>query len=380
MNPLSIDQIDRELASRTAEAADISAALVALDNHQGLAHVRRYPPTGVTARRWAPVERSLGQMWDDFGRLTAMLESAQALRARGPKLDAAGLAELTRLLSNHPAGVTSERKPLARRVIAAAGPPADDGFVATADRIRSEYPAVAEFLDAVDEIDSLIAKGLAPAQKRLDDAGAAGSREIAGLLTASATDPLSFTAQDIEERIRAIAGELERREDELAELAAIKGNWPEALSATNALLDTLRDKTRQAADTRTHAEQAVLTAPLPEPPDVEAALRADVNSIATADAAALRSVRRRIEAALQTVRDNEELAQGLLDRRTELKGRLTAYQAKAARIGLGEDRDLLTCNRIAAGLLSRRPCDLRAVTRAITDYQQMIAEKREGPR
>jgi hypothetical protein len=37
----------------------------------------------------------------------------------------------------------------------------------------------------------------------------------------------------------------------------------------------------------------------------------------------------------------------------------------------------LASNRIATGLLSRRPSDLRAVTRAITDYQQLIVEKRE---
>jgi hypothetical protein len=37
----------------------------------------------------------------------------------------------------------------------------------------------------------------------------------------------------------------------------------------------------------------------------------------------------------------------------------------------------LASSRIAAGLLSRRPCDLRAVTRAITDYQQLLVKKRE---
>jgi len=124
----------------------------------------------------------------------------------------------------------------------------------------------------------------------------------------------------------------------------------------------------------------VLTAPLPTPADTEAALRADLRSLASADAAALRSLRHRIEAARNAVRDSEALAQGLIDRRGELKGRLTAYQAKAARLGLGEDRDLLACSRIAAGLLSRRPCDLRAVTRAITDYRQLIAEKQGDPR
>jgi hypothetical protein len=73
--------------------------------------------------------------------------------------------------------------------------------------------------------------------------------------------------------------------------------------------------------------------------------------------------------------EDEELAQGLLDRRSELSGRLTAYQAKAARLGLGEDPDMLASGRIAAGLLARQPCDLRTVTRAITDFQQLIVQK-----
>jgi hypothetical protein len=111
--------------------------------------------------------------------------------------------------------------------------------------------------------------------------------------------------------------------------------------------------------------------------DAEPDLRAELRSIATPDPSALLSLQRRIEAALRVALEDEELAQGLLDRRSELKGRLTIYEAKAARLGLGEDPDLLASSRIAAGLLSRQPCDLRAVTRAITDYQQLLVKKRE---
>jgi hypothetical protein len=113
--------------------------------------------------------------------------------------------------------------------------------------------------------------------------------------------------------------------------------------------------------------------------DAEPDLRAELRSLTTPDPAALLSLRRRIEAALRVAREDEELAQGLLDRRSELKGRLTVYQAKAARLGLGEHPDLLASGRIASGLLSRRPCDLRAVTRAITDYQQLLVKKQENP-
>ena len=79
---LTTDEIDRELASRAKEVASMSATLVEMDSHAGLVHVRRYPPTGVTAQRWAVIENSLSQLWDDLGRMTSILESAQTLRAR----------------------------------------------------------------------------------------------------------------------------------------------------------------------------------------------------------------------------------------------------------------------------------------------------------
>jgi hypothetical protein len=92
----------------------------------------------------------------------------------------------------------------------------------------------------------------------------------------------------------------------------------------------------------------------------------------------LRALQGRIAEAQRVLDEDERLAQGLLDRRAELAGRLEVYQTKAARLGLGEDRDLLASSRIAAGLLSRRPCDLREVTRAISDFQQILAQKREA--
>jgi hypothetical protein len=186
-----------------------------------------------------------------------------------------------------------------------------------------------------------------------------------------------LTEGDVDKRVTAITDAIERQSRELADLAALQANWPGALAKAALELDTLRDITQHAAQVRAHAEQAVLAGPIPVHADPEPAMRAELRSIATPDPAALLSLRRRIAAALQTAREHEELAQGLLDRRIELKGRLTAYEAKAARLGLGEDPDLLASSRIAAGLLSRRPCDLRAVTRAIADYQQLLVKKRE---
>jgi hypothetical protein len=374
---LTTDEIDHELASRAKEVASMSATLVEVDSHAGLAHVRRYPLTGVTAQRWTVIEKSLAQLWDDLGRMTSILESAQTLRERRSKPDDDDRAELTRLLRERPLEVSRQLIPLAQRQISDPNEAIECvGLADTAERMRSAYPAVIEFLDAVDGINSLIAERLAPSQQRLDEAGAAGPKELAELLAVSATDPLSLTERDIDKRVTAIADRVERQSRELTDLAALQANWPDALAKTALELDTLRDVTHRAAQVRAHAEQAVLAGPIPLHTDVEPTLRAELESITTPDPAALLSLQRRIEAALRAEREHEELAQGLLDRRSELKGRLTAYEAKAARLGLGEDPDLLASSRIAAGLLSRRPSDLRAVTRAITDYQQLLVEKR----
>ncbi|WP_293237293.1 hypothetical protein [Mycolicibacterium sp.] len=378
---LTTEEIDRELLSRTQEVDAASATLLELDNHPGLQHVRRYPPTGATERRWTDVQRSLDDLWQDVARMRSILDSAKAVRARRSRLDEDDRVELTRWLRERPLEVSRERIPLAQRVIT--GPGESVGYVGLADLsegMRRAYPAVAEFLDDVDRINSLIVDRLAPLQQRLDDAGASFPAEVAELLAASATDPLSLSSQDVEERIRIIAGEVERRSAELAELAALRANWTAALAETATRLDALRAGVDRVAEIRARAERDVVSAPLPVHEDAEPGLRARFDAIVTPDPSALRSLRQRIEVALRIVADDEELAQGLLDRRMELKGRLTAYQAKAARLDLGEDRDLLACSRIASGLLHRQPCDLRAVTRAVADYQQLLVEKQGSAR
>ena len=357
MGESSTDEIDRELASRTKEVAAISATLIELEGHPGLEHVRCYPPTGVTAQRWTVIEKSLAQLWDNLGRMTSILESAQMLRARRSKPDDDDRVELVRLLRERPLEVSRERIPLAQRQITGPSEAVEYvGLADTAERMRSAYPAVIEFLDAVDGINSLIAERLAPSQQRIEEAGVAGPREIAELPAVSATEALSLAKRDVEKLIVAIADSVERKSREFADLAALQANWPDALANTAFELDTLRDVTQHAAQVRVQAEQVVLAGPIPVHTDSEPALRAELRSITTPDPAALLSLQRRIEAAVLVAREDAELAQGLIDRRSELKGRLTAYQAKAARLGLGEDSDLLASSRIAAGLL----CDGRA--------------------
>jgi hypothetical protein len=378
---LSTEEIDRELDSRSREVAAMSSTMVELDNHPGLAHVRRYPPTGLTGQRWAVIGTVLTQLWEDLGRMSTILDSARAARARGARLDEDERAEITRLLRERHHEVARQPIPLSQREIA--GPAENVEFVGladTADRMRATYRGVVEFLDAVDAVDAAVAKGVAPWQQRLEDAGTSAPPEMAALLLTSAHDPLSLSQNDIHNSVAVIADRVTQILDELAELEAVQANWPSSVAAAAAQLDELHRVAEQAAGIRRHAEEVVLAGAFPVRDDAETGLRAALAALTTPDPAGLRALRQRIDAALTAARDDHELAQGLLDRRAELNGRLSAYQAKAARLGLGEDRDLLACGRIASGLLSRRPCDLRAVTRAVSDFQQLLTEKRGGAR
>ena len=374
---LTSAEIDSELASRAKEVGAISETMLALETHPGLQHVRRYPPTGATARQWDAVEKSIGQLWDDLGRVTSILESAQAVRNRKVRLNDHDRTELTTWLRERCLAVPAERIPSAQRSIDG---PTNVGLADTVDRMHSAYPSVAEFLDAVDQIDTMVANGLARILTHLDAEGVAAPQVMLDLLEVTATDPLSLRPHQVDERIASIVSSVERCSAERTELAALHANWPDALASVESRLAALGEATRRADQVREHAERSVLTGRFPVYRDNEPELRAELRSITTPDPPALRALLRRIDAALRRAREAEELAQGLLDRRTELRGRLRAYQAKAARVGLGEDPDLLSSSRIAAGLLSRTPCDLGTATRAITDYRQLIAEKQDNTR
>jgi hypothetical protein len=69
---------------------------------------------------------------------------------------------------------------------------------------------------------------------------------------------------------------------------------------------------------------------------------------------------------------------GLLDRRTELRGRLEAYRAKATRLGHAENPALSALHRAAHDVLFTAPCDLPEATRAVGRYQQAVLDLAEA--
>ncbi|MFC9897955.1 hypothetical protein ACFVMC_30050 [Nocardia sp. NPDC127579] len=387
MLPLSVAEIDRELADRAQQFEAITATLLELDNHAGLNLVRHFPPTGLTAQRWEPVRQALDLMWEDHGRMKAILDQARTLRGTRSRIDDRSRVELTQLLRGRPYEAGRTPIPMAQRSLT--GPSEHVLFVGLADtlaRMRDTFPRIAEFLDAVDAVNTRVVAGLGPLQAQVEPVLGvtpefrAIAADIDALLRSAGTDPLALTADEIAARVAEIGAAVRRQSTVLAEVNAIKADWPAAVAETRTRWEQLRAARDRAATAKADAERRIRTAPLPTRADPTEQFELELSTLAadSGSAAALLGLRERIDRATKAALSDEALAQGLLDRRAELRGRLGGYQAKAARLGIGEDRDVLAAYQIAAGLLTRTPCDLAAVTRAVADYQQLIGEKKAG--
>lgn len=380
---LSVAEIDREIAERAHEIETIAATLVELDKHPGLVLLRRFPPTGVTEARWAPARAALELMWEDFGRLGTVLDRARAARARR-RLDALDREELTRLLHGQPVEVARHTIPMAQRSLS--GPREQVeliGITELLDRMRAAFPGVVSVLDAVEAVNNRVLADIAPLRAELDRVGDsvpqlhALAADIDTLATQVATDPLALTPDHLDQRLSELSRRMRAATAVLTELRAMSTDWDGAVERVRSRVETLRRTYERADHARVEVERTILAAPLPRPVDDSAVYGAELTALEANPPAptALWELHRRLADAVGAAQHAEELAQGLLDRRVELQGRFSSYRAKAARLGVGEDQDVLASSRIAAGLLSRRPCDLAAVTRAVTDYRQLITQK-----
>ncbi|MGW4367128.1 hypothetical protein ACWEKT_15925 [Nocardia takedensis] len=377
---LTLAEIDAELRFRVEECARITATLVELDRHPGLTLIRSFPPAGATEAAWLPVREALELMWQDHGRLRAILEAAESARGARARVDDAARAELTRLLRGRPHEVSRVPIPMARRSLTGPGEQVlMVGLADVVDRMKATFPRIAEFLDAVDAVNTRILSGLAPIQHRLDAAGPLGGGTsavesgIAALLRDSATDPLALRPEDIDARIGELDAALRREAALLAEAAAMRADWPAALAHTRAQWESLREAVDRVERIRAEVTAKIEVDALPAPRTVDPALAGRVDALEPGAVAALIAVRAEIAAAAERASAEADLYQGLLDRRAELRGRLRAYRAKADRLGVAALDAVAAAERAAGQVLGARPCDLAAATRAVAEYRRLIA-------
>ena len=358
-----------------AEGDTISAALLGLEDHPGRRFLESAASAGESLERWTAAQAGIGLLWDRFGRYRDVLRRAG---------DTRDLAELTELLQGHAVELPAEpvrhgiNEPSAvvphvtvGELVAAmtAGYRDVVDVLAAAERIWSDY---VPWLDRMDErLRAATASGLGGAElSRVGD-------EVSALRAVVFSDPLSLPEND--DRITRLTAGLDRAQREIDELLRLRRERDIDFAGLRGALSRLAEAERQALDTITVVRTKISTT-LADAPESVAVLTGCLDAASSiADlrrlVVALPQLRAAIEAATEQANQARDNAQGLLDRRAELRGRLEAYHVKAARTNRSEDEELVVLHQRAHDLLWRAPCDLAAATTAVLAYQHALGGK-----
>ncbi|WP_081236462.1 hypothetical protein [Streptomyces viridosporus] len=409
------DEVDRALARLGAEHEAIETSLLALQDHAGRRLLEGARLTGLTQERWTAAESAITLLWTYFDAYTDALRTARDIRARRRWSSREDLVELTELLRG-------ECVTVAGSAAATANAPAPDGsrgrlserysLAALVERMNELYASSLDVVVAADvvwsalpaRIDLLAAElqrthklahsvGVRPGEHPAGDDLERITRTLTRLRERVISDPLAFwqsargssapgggrpdttvydrearaledvrreidavltVRQDAEKRIVRLRDVLSRADRTLAEARTARGEVLAKIAATEVPVvsgppTALQEQLSTAAEYRRHAQWHRLS-PL------------------------LESLEQKAEDELLRARESLTAVTAPLAVRAELRGRLDAYKAKAARLGLAEDPVLVERYEKARRMLWSAPCDLRAAERAVLRYQQAAAD------
>ncbi|MGW2629740.1 hypothetical protein ACWC2K_10450 [Streptomyces chattanoogensis] len=407
------EEVDRALARLGAEYEAIETSLLALQDHAGRRLLEGGGLSGTTKERWAAAERSITVLWSLFDTYTAALTAARELRARRRWPSPDDLAELSELL--YGSGLT------------VSGEAADDGAVdgavdglegrfsleelvarmnglyarsldviVAADAVWSTLPARIDLLSAELRRTRSLAHsvGVRPGAHPAGDDLERITDELARLRDRVIADPLAFwvsssTGSSAPGGGRPDTGRYDRAaralEDVRREIEAVLDVRQDAERRLMALRDVLSRADRTLTEARQARGEVLAKIAASEVPAVSGPSTALYEQLAAAAeyrrraqwhrlSPLLESLEERAEEELHRARESLTAVTAPLAVRAELRGRLDAYKAKAARHGMAGDPLLLERYDAARRMLWSAPCDLRAAEQAVWRYQQATAE------
>lgn len=391
--PMSRDEIDFAIVGLVAAHERIAAAMYALDAHPGLVVLRGDDLRGKTRRIATETIARVDILWSQFAALGSVLDRVKAVRGQRSRPGEDELYELTVLLRGPvlplaPDGMVVE-DPLA------GAPPNWVTAMGLAQGLERAGAEIAETLDGVQSAYEALVDQFEPLTKALDRARSAA--EMLGYATtgsdverlevrlAEATFDAMCDLLDTAGPPSALAADLEALAARLADLARLRDAYPDRMRRLRAALDEVAAAEAETGRAYTVANEKIANPGLPPAPDAVAALRAHLAQLDQLQrerrwsrlADELSIVERSVAEARERAAYLHEAADGLLRRRSELRGRLDAYRARAGRMGLAEHAELAARHRAAQSLLYTSPCDLPAATRAVVAYQRYLNELTE---
>jgi hypothetical protein len=392
--PMSRDEVDRAIVGLVAAYDRISAAMYELDGHAALVLLRGGGLRGKTQQVANEVLGAVDMLWSQFAALGAQLERAKTVRAERSRPGDNELRVLTSVLRGPVIGLTSDGFVVDDP---SAGAPASwqtvPGLAGDLETVAAEVVrALGEVEAATGRVGAWYA-GPADALVQVRSSAA----ELGGdVLARSDVDGLAARLAEAQaEALRdpfgasgppaGLLAEIDALAARIAELAGLRKAYPDLMRRLTAAVDEVAAAESEARRVHALADAKIAHAGLPPVPDGVPALRAHLAQLGQlereqrwarlADEASI--VERSVAAARERAAHVHEAADGLLQRRAELRGRLDAYRSRAGRMGLVEHDELAARHRAAQDLLYTSPCDLPAATRAVVAYQRYLNDLTE---
>ncbi|TMQ94008.1 hypothetical protein ETD83_24650 [Actinomadura soli] len=393
---MSREGVDHALRKLREERDRISASLLDLDGHEGSRLLEGARLTGETWRRWEDAKARMTTLWAMFDAYQRVLDAASELRGRSSRPDAATLVELTGLLAGQSVELPDGEIPLRDRTLL--GPQERRVTLDEAVAMMSDaYDFVAVEIAAADAAWTALLLPLETVEESWRDTARLAhnldgtrhpeldrvGRELTALGRVVRTDPLSLVRDGRPDtgrldRVRAVLTSLG---DELTGVARMRDDYEELIARVTASIEEVESTERRACEAHATALVKIQSPNLPAPSQgLGIALRdrlAVLERLREAGrwvelAGRFAELERAAAEALERARGDLRLSAGLLDRRGELRGRLEAYRAKAARLGVVEDERLTELYGAARDTLWTAPCDLRRATTVLAEYQRAV--------
>ncbi|WP_327293353.1 hypothetical protein [Streptomyces sp. NBC_01198] len=402
------EDVDRALARLATEHEAIESSLLSLQDHSGRRLLEGAELTGVTKERWAETDAAITALWTHFEAYTDALTTAREIRSRRRWPTQTELRRLTDLLSGDGVSVSGGAVPDSARSLT--GPARlteqlslqqllarmngwyDQAMetVAAADSVWSALPARIDLLAAeTQRVRSLahsvgVRPGAHPSGDELEDLIA----ELTELRAQSVSDPLAFW------RARPTPGRPDtsryeqagRRLDDIRrEVEAVLHVRDDAEHRLVRLRDVLSRADRTLTEARSARVEVLSKILASDVPAVSGPASVLHEQLAAAEeftrsaqwhrlSPLLDSLEEHADDELLRARESLTAVTAPLAVRAELRGRLDAYRAKVARLGMAEDPLLIERYDQARRLLWSAPCDLAAAERTVQRYQQAVAE------
>jgi hypothetical protein len=401
---LTLAEAGAAAAERCAERDRIQANLLELDNSFGKRLLAGATLTGGTAVQWESAAADLASVWDVFASYSAVVQRVANALDGTRFVSNQKLAAVSALLTGPSVAVTGQDVPLARRHLTSSAQAEERLTLDLAvQRMTAAFNRVAEVVSAAEGVWTAISRRLdeistvlGPATQEpassgddgLDGKLSAVEADVRRLREVLNTDPLSLWqaehvavdgADQLLQRARAVASQT-------AELARLRADADQRIAEVADQVAAARACEEDARKQLEQARQKISADHLPPAPpgtDNLTARLADLHALRGGNrlhrlATELQAIDKDAGIAAKQWRDAGAAASALLDRRTELRGLLEAYEAKAGRLGAAEDSALSRRLQVARELLWVAPCDLSAAAEAVRSYQNAVLAIQKG--